>query len=80
MNVPGVFERITAALDQASIAYMLPGSFASAHQGSICSGMTNSEVVREKAIFQQLSALEVSGRVEYDGSVWFHVKNEWPEI
>jgi hypothetical protein len=34
MNVPGVFERITAALDQASIAYMLSGSFASAHYGA----------------------------------------------
>jgi len=31
MSLPDVFRRITAALDQAGIAYMLTGSFASAH-------------------------------------------------
>jgi hypothetical protein len=34
MNVPEVFRRITAALDQAGIAYMLSGSFASAYYGA----------------------------------------------
>jgi hypothetical protein len=33
MSVPDVFLRITAALDQAGIGYMLSGSFASAHYG-----------------------------------------------
>jgi hypothetical protein len=33
MNVPDVFRRITAALEQAGIGYMLTGSFASAHYG-----------------------------------------------
>jgi hypothetical protein len=31
MSVPDVFRRITTALDQAGIGYMLSGSFASAH-------------------------------------------------
>jgi len=34
MIVPEVFPRITAALDQAGIAYMLSGSFASAYYGA----------------------------------------------
>lgn len=34
MSVPDVFRRITTALDQAGIAYMVTGSFASAHYGS----------------------------------------------
>ncbi|MGB6383923.1 MAG: DUF6036 family nucleotidyltransferase [Terriglobales bacterium] len=34
MSVPDVFRRITTALDQAGIAYMLSGSFASAHYGA----------------------------------------------
>jgi hypothetical protein len=34
MSVPEVFQRITAALDQAGIAYMLSGSFASAYYGA----------------------------------------------
>ncbi len=34
MSVPQVFARITAALDQANIAYMLCGSFASAYYGA----------------------------------------------
>ncbi len=34
MSLPDVFRRITAALDQAGIAYMLTGSFASAHYGA----------------------------------------------
>ncbi|HET9304691.1 MAG TPA: hypothetical protein VFO46_01565 [Candidatus Sulfotelmatobacter sp.] len=34
MSTPDVFRRITANLDQADIAYMLTGSFASAHYGS----------------------------------------------
>ena len=33
MSAPEVLQRITAALDQAGIAYMLTGSFASAHYG-----------------------------------------------
>lgn len=33
MSVEDVFRRITTALDQASIGYMLTGSFASAHYG-----------------------------------------------
>jgi hypothetical protein len=33
MSLPEVFGRITAALDQAGIPYMLTGSFASAHYG-----------------------------------------------
>jgi len=33
MSVEDVFRRITAALDQADIGYMLSGSFASAHYG-----------------------------------------------
>lgn len=33
MSVPDVFRRITTALDQAGIRYMLSGSFASAHYG-----------------------------------------------
>jgi hypothetical protein len=33
MSLPEVFRRITAALDQAGIPYMLTGSFASAHYG-----------------------------------------------
>lgn len=33
MSLPQVLERITAALDQAGIAYMLTGSFASAYYG-----------------------------------------------
>jgi hypothetical protein len=33
MNIAEVFRRITAALDQSGIAYMLTGSFASAHYG-----------------------------------------------
>lgn len=33
MSVPEVLQRITMALDQAGIAYMLTGSFASAHYG-----------------------------------------------
>src|SRR4029077_20245090 len=33
MTVPDVFRRVTAALDQAGIRYMLSGSFASAHYG-----------------------------------------------
>jgi hypothetical protein len=33
MSVEDVFRRITAALDQAGIGYMLSGSFASAHYG-----------------------------------------------
>ena len=34
MSIPDVFRRIIAKLDQAGIAYMLTGSFASAHYGS----------------------------------------------
>jgi hypothetical protein len=34
MTAPQVFQRITAALDQAGIAYMLSGSFASAYYGA----------------------------------------------
>jgi len=34
MSLPDVFRRITAALDRAGIAYMLTGSFASAHYGA----------------------------------------------
>lgn len=34
MSVPDVFRRITTALDQAGIGYMLTGSFASAHYGA----------------------------------------------
>jgi hypothetical protein len=34
MSVPEVFQRITAALDQAGIGYMLSGSFASAYYGA----------------------------------------------
>ena len=34
MSAPQVFQRITAALDQAGIAYMLSGSFASAYYGA----------------------------------------------
>jgi hypothetical protein len=34
MSVTEVFQRITAALDQAGIAYMLSGSFASAYYGA----------------------------------------------
>jgi len=34
MSLPDVFRRITAALDQAGIVYMLTGSFASAHYGA----------------------------------------------
>lgn len=34
MSVPDVFRRISTALDQAGIAYMVTGSFASAHYGS----------------------------------------------
>jgi len=34
MSVPDVFRRITTALDQAGIDYMLSGSFASAHYGA----------------------------------------------
>ncbi len=34
MSVPEVFQRITAALNQAGIAYMLSGSFASAYYGA----------------------------------------------
>ncbi len=34
MNVPEVFQRVTAALNQAGIAYMLSGSFASAYYGA----------------------------------------------
>jgi hypothetical protein len=34
MSTPEVFQRITAALDRAGIAYMLTGSFASAHYGA----------------------------------------------
>ncbi len=34
MSVPEVFQRITTALDQAGIAYMLSGSFASAYYGA----------------------------------------------
>lgn len=34
MSLPEVFQRITAALDHAGIAYMLTGSFASAHYGA----------------------------------------------
>lgn len=33
MSAPDVFRRITTGLDQASISYMLSGSFASAHYG-----------------------------------------------
>ena len=33
MSVPDVFRRITKALGQAGIGYMLSGSFASAHYG-----------------------------------------------
>ncbi len=35
MSVPEVFERITRALDQAGVAYMLSGSFASAYYGAL---------------------------------------------
>lgn len=34
MSLPEVFRRITAALEQAGVAYMLTGSFASAHYGA----------------------------------------------
>lgn len=34
MSVPDVFQRITTALDQAGIGYMVTGSFASAHYGA----------------------------------------------
>jgi predicted nucleotidyltransferase len=34
MSVPDVFLRITTALDQAGIGYVLFGSFASAHYGA----------------------------------------------
>ena len=34
MSVPAIFKRITAALDQAGIVYMLSGSFASAYYGA----------------------------------------------
>jgi hypothetical protein len=34
MSLPEVFRRITAALDQAGVTYMLTGSFASAHYGA----------------------------------------------
>jgi len=34
MSIPDTFKRITTALDQAGVAYMLTGSFASAHYGA----------------------------------------------
>jgi hypothetical protein len=34
MTVPKVFQRLTSALDQAGVAYMLTGSFASAYYGA----------------------------------------------
>jgi len=34
MSTSDVFQRITAALDRAGIAYMLSGSFASAYYGA----------------------------------------------
>jgi ketol-acid reductoisomerase len=34
MSIPEVLQRITTALDQAGITYMLTGSFASAHYGA----------------------------------------------
>lgn len=34
MSVPAIFQRITAALDQTGIPYMLSGSFASAYYGA----------------------------------------------
>ena len=34
MSIPEVFRKITTALDQAGIGYMLTGSFASAHYGA----------------------------------------------
>jgi predicted nucleotidyltransferase len=34
VSIPDVFRRITSALDEAGIAYMLTGSFASAHHGT----------------------------------------------
>ncbi len=34
MSIPETFQRITTALDQAGIPYMLTGSFASAHYGA----------------------------------------------
>jgi hypothetical protein len=37
MNAPDVFRRITSALDQAAIPYILPGSFASAYYAVPCS-------------------------------------------
>ncbi len=33
MSIPAVFQRITAKLDHAGVAYMLTGSFAAAHYG-----------------------------------------------
>ena len=34
MSIPETFQRITKALDEAGVAYMLTGSFASAHYGA----------------------------------------------
>ena len=34
MSVPAIFQRVTAALDQTGIPYMLSGSFASAYYGA----------------------------------------------
>lgn len=45
MSVPQVFARITAALDQANIAYMLCGSFASAYYGAPRSTLTTAIAV-----------------------------------
>jgi Nucleotidyltransferase of unknown function (DUF6036) len=55
MSLPEVFERITAAFDQAGILYMLTGSFASAHYGVPRSTQDIDFVIEATA--PQLSAL-----------------------
>jgi hypothetical protein len=51
MSVPDVFRRITTALDQAGIGYMLSGSFASAHYGA--PGWKIDLIIRKSRAFSQ---------------------------
>ena len=64
MSIPEVFRRITTALDTAGIAYMLTGSFASAHYG-LPRATQDIDIVIAANAAQLRNFIESLGHVEY---------------
>ena len=61
MTIQDVFQRITSALDQAGIEYMLSGSFAAAFYGTARSTQDIDFVIRATVVNDDLSAVNAIG-------------------